>query len=64
MRKNGEDLKEVKGLQRVFEILANDDDDAKVRAKHLLAAEGYEEKQLHHATWAFSRLDRQRKARD
>ena len=49
------------GLERDFEVLANDEDDAKVRAKQLLANEGYDEKLLHRATWTVSRLDRQRK---
>ena len=50
-----------RGLEREFEILANDADDAKVRAKQLLANEGYDEKLLHRAAWTVSRLDRPRK---
>ena len=46
--------------ERRFEILADDVDDAKVRAKQLLKVEGYDEKSLQHATWTVSRLDRQR----
>jgi hypothetical protein len=46
-------------LKGVFEILADDIDDTKVRAKQILADEGYKEKQLHHVTWKASRLDRQ-----
>jgi hypothetical protein len=46
------------GLEREFEILADDADDAKVKAKQLLANEGYDEKLLHRATWTVSRLDR------
>ena len=49
------------GLVRDFEILADDADDAKVRAKQLLANEGYDEKLLHRAIWTVSRLDRPRK---
>jgi hypothetical protein len=49
------------GLEREFEVLADDSDDAKVRAKQLLANEGYDEKLLHRATWTVSRLDRPRK---
>jgi hypothetical protein len=49
------------GLEREFEILADDADDAKVRVKRLLTGEGYDEKLLHRATWSVSRLDRQRK---
>ena len=48
-------------LEREFEILANDADDAKVTAKQLLANEGYGEKLLHRVTWTVSRLDRPRK---
>lgn len=42
------------GLDREFEVLADDADDAKVRAKQLLANEGYDEKLLHRATWTVS----------
>jgi hypothetical protein len=49
------------GLERELEILADDVDDAKVRAKQLLANEGYDEKSLHRATWTVSRFDRPRK---
>ena len=51
----------LRGLEREFEVLADDDDDAKVRAKQLLVNEGYDEKLLHRATWTVSRLDRPRK---
>ena len=44
-------------LEREFEILANDVNDAKVRAKTLLVEEGYNEKLLKHAIWTVSRLD-------
>ena len=44
-------------LQRVFEILADDEDDAKLKTKRLLTDEGYSEKLLQHATWTVSRLD-------
>ena len=44
-----------------FEILADDSDDAKVRVKQLLADEGYDEKLLHRATWAVTKLDRQQR---
>jgi hypothetical protein len=49
------------GLEREFEELADDADDAKVRAKRQLANEGYDEKLLHRAIWTVSRLDRPRK---
>jgi hypothetical protein len=49
------------GLEREFEVLADDTDDAKVRVKQLLANEGYDEKLLHRAIWTVSRLDRPRK---
>jgi len=49
------------GLERELEIFANDVDDAKVRAKTLLAKEGYDEKLLQHAIWTVSRLDYKRK---
>ncbi|MCS4538518.1 MAG: hypothetical protein HYY67_06650 [Thaumarchaeota archaeon] len=49
------------GLERELEIFANDVDDAKVRAKALLAKEGYDEKLLQHASWTVSRLDYKRK---
>ena len=48
------------GLEREFEIFANDVNDAKVRAKALLA-KGYDEKLLQHASWTASQLDYQRK---
>jgi hypothetical protein len=48
-------------LGRELAILADDVDDAKVRAKQLLANEGYDEKLLHRATWTVTRLDRPRK---
>jgi hypothetical protein len=48
-------------FQREFEILADDADDAKIRAKQLLSNEGHDEKLLHRATWTVSRLDRPRK---
>jgi len=44
-------------LQRIVEILADDEDDAKLKTKGLLADEGYSEKLLQHATWTVSRLD-------
>ncbi len=50
-----------RSLEREFEVLADDADDAKVRAKQLLSNEGYDEKLLHRATWTVSRLDRPRK---
>jgi hypothetical protein len=46
-----------KGLEREFEILANDVHDAKTRAKALLVKEGYDQKLLQHAIWTVSRLD-------
>ena len=46
-----------RGLEREFEILANDVHDAKMRAKGLLAKEGYDEKLLQDASWTVSRLD-------
>ncbi|HEY4673155.1 MAG TPA: hypothetical protein VIH03_03225 [Nitrososphaerales archaeon] len=49
------------GLERELGIFANDVDDAKVRAKALLAKEGYDEKLLQHAIWTVSRLDYKRK---
>jgi hypothetical protein len=49
------------GLEREIEIFANNADDAKVRAKALLAKEGYDEKLLHRASWTVSRLDYQHK---
>jgi hypothetical protein len=49
------------GLEREFEILANDGDDAKVRAKALMAKKGYDEKLLQHASWTVSRPNYQRK---
>jgi hypothetical protein len=45
------------GLEREFELLAYEVNDAKVRAKALLAKEGYDEKLLQHATWTVTRLD-------
>ncbi len=45
------------GLEREFEVLANDVRDAKFRAKTLLTKEGYDEKMLQQATWTVSRLD-------
>jgi hypothetical protein len=45
------------GLEREFELLANDVHHAKVKAKTLLAKEGYDVKMLQHATWTVSRLD-------
>ncbi len=50
-----------KKLQREFSLLADDADDAKVKAKQILAIEGYDEKLLHHATWTVSRLIHPRK---
>ena len=61
---NEEISDEVIGLHRELEVLANDPDDAKIRAKHLLADEGYDEKLLHHATWTVTRLDRQLNTRN
>ncbi len=55
--KNPTDMK----LQREFSLLADDADDAKVKAKQILAIEGYDEKLLHHATWTVSRLTHPRK---
>ena len=49
------------GLDREFEIFADDADDAKVRVKQILVNEGYDEKLLHHAIWTVSRLDPARK---
>lgn len=46
---------------RQFRVLADDPDDAKIRAKELLKTEGYEERLLQRVTWTVSRLDRQRK---
>ena len=64
-KKGGEVVSsEARGLHREIEILANDPDDAKIRAKHLLADEGYEERVLHRAMWTVLRLDRRRKTRD
>lgn len=45
------------GLEREFEVSANDVHDAKARAKALLAKEGYDEKMLQQATWTVSRLN-------
>lgn len=48
-------------LERDFEILADDPDDAKVRVRELLKCEGYIERSLEHITWTVSKLDRPRK---
>jgi hypothetical protein len=45
------------GLEREFKILANNVRDAKIRARTLLAKEGYDEKLLQHAIWTVSQLD-------
>ena len=45
---------------REFDVFADDEDDAKVRAKHLMKDKGHEEKSLQHVTWTVSRLDRPR----
>ncbi|MBI2936648.1 MAG: hypothetical protein HYY22_00420 [Thaumarchaeota archaeon] len=45
------------GLEREFEVSANDVHDAKARAKALLVKEGYDEKMLQQATWTVSRLN-------
>ena len=52
------------GLEREFEVFANNVDDAKVRARALLAKEGYDEKLLQHASWTASRLDYPHKSRE
>lgn len=49
------------GLDRELEVLADDEDDAKVKAKLILVKEGYDERLLHRATWTVARLDRKRK---
>ena len=46
--------------ERIFELLADDADDAKVRAKQLLKDDGYDEKSLQRVSWTVSRLDRPR----
>jgi hypothetical protein len=46
--------------KKQFQILADDPDDAKIRAKKLLESEGYDERSLQQATWTVSRLDRPR----
>jgi hypothetical protein len=46
--------------EKKVRILANDPDDAKIRAKLLLKTEGYDERSLQRVTWTVSRLDRQR----
>ena len=45
---------------REFDVFADDEDDAKVRAKQSMKDEGHKEKSLQHATWTVSRLDRPR----
>lgn len=45
------------GLEREFEILANDVHDAKDKVKDLLTKEGYDAELLQQATWTVSRLD-------
>jgi len=45
---------------REFDVFADDEDDAKVRAKQLMKDVGYKEKSLQHATWTVSRFDRLR----
>ncbi|MDG7000380.1 MAG: hypothetical protein JRN15_14885 [Nitrososphaerota archaeon] len=52
------------GLEREFEVLADDEDDAKVRVKLLLANEGYDDKLLHRAKWTVTRLDHPRRHLD
>jgi hypothetical protein len=47
--------------ERKFEILANDPDDAKLRAREILKGEGFSEKSLEHITWTVSKLDQQPK---
>jgi len=44
------------GLEREFEVLANDVHDAKLIAKKILTKEGYDAKLLQQATWTVSRL--------
>ena len=43
--------------ERDFEILADDPDDAKVRAREILKREGSDERSLEHITWTVSKLD-------
>jgi hypothetical protein len=45
------------GLEREFELLANDIHNAKVKAKAMLTKEGYDEKLLQNATWTVSQLN-------
>jgi hypothetical protein len=45
------------GLEREFEVLANDVHDAKYRAKDILTKEGYDAELLQQATWTVSRLN-------
>lgn len=47
--------------ERELEILADDPDVAKVKARQLLKGEGYDDRSLHRATWTVSRLNRPRK---
>ena len=45
------------GLEREFEIFANDVRDAKIRARTRLEKEGYDARLLQRATWTVYRLD-------
>ena len=45
--------------ERDFKILANDPDDAKVRAREILKREGSSEKTLERITWTVHKLDQQ-----
>ena len=52
------------GLERGFEISANNVYDAKMRARAVLAKEGYDEKLPQHAIWTVSRLDYPKKIKE
>jgi len=60
-RGDADDDDSAPSVERNFEILADDPDDAKVRVRRLLKREGYSEKSLGRITWTVSRLDRPRK---
>ena len=47
----------VINLQREFEILADDAEDAKLKTKRRFTNEGYGEKLLQQAIWTVSRFD-------
>lgn len=58
---NDDSADSVSLSERELEILANDPDIAKVKARQLLKGEGYDDRSLHRATWTVARLDRPRK---